>query len=61
MDSNLENEGSMVILPPTHRIGVERGGKSAPACDFIQTSPQTMRPGACASELTGSGRHGGMK
>jgi hypothetical protein len=27
MNLGLENEGGMVILPPTHRIGVECGGE----------------------------------
>ena len=108
----------MVILPPTHRIGVERGGKirarlvttqvarvqgfgvqersscrgliaagpnrpcgrmartkAPPRIDCLNPEPRYLRcypacnsnvteniwPGACASELTGSGRHGGMK
>jgi hypothetical protein len=60
-DSGLENEGGMVILLSVHRIGVERGGDIRARFSNRNATANNAAGSACASKLTGSGRHGGMK
>jgi hypothetical protein len=57
----LENEGGMVILFNVHRIGVERGGDLRARFSNRNVTANNAAGSACASKLTGSGRHGGMK